>query len=198
MLHPFLPPHLISSDRWSEYEKQIFVFQDKAKFWICCWSCQDVGRWPEIEQQWGQWWRTGLCQECLTKHITRKVISKAKKMAVHTQYFSHVFFLWVKYTHFYISKKMSEKHLAHDVFLALPCANSNNSEIAEQSRDDSSSHSGSESSSGSDSESESSTTDSETNEHPRPASPEVMNQQSTFYFPFLHHCWLLSLPSLPL
>ncbi|XP_056909366.1 AF4/FMR2 family member 4 isoform X2 [Takifugu flavidus] len=49
---------------------------------------------------------------------------------------------------------------------------SNNSEGAEQSRDDSSSHSGSESSSGSDSESESSTTDSETNEHPRPASPE--------------------------
>lgn len=115
---------------------------------------------------------------------------KGKKMAVHT--------LRVKYTHFYISKKMSEKHLAHDVFLALPCANSNNSEIAEQSRDDSSSHSGSESSSGSDSESESSTTDSETNEHPRPASPEVMNQQSTFYFPFLHHYWLLSLPSLPL
>uniref|UniRef100_A0A3Q0RT49 ALF transcription elongation factor 4 n=1 Tax=Amphilophus citrinellus TaxID=61819 RepID=A0A3Q0RT49_AMPCI len=50
--------------------------------------------------------------------------------------------------------------------------NSNNSEAAEQSRDDSSSHSGSESSSGSDSESESSTTDSEANEHPRPASPE--------------------------
>ncbi|KAM3601644.1 uncharacterized protein V6R79_016001 [Siganus canaliculatus] len=49
---------------------------------------------------------------------------------------------------------------------------SNNSEPAEQSRDDSSSHSGSESSSGSDSESESSTTDSEANEHPRPASPE--------------------------
>uniref|UniRef100_A0A3Q3JYY3 AF4/FMR2 C-terminal homology domain-containing protein n=1 Tax=Monopterus albus TaxID=43700 RepID=A0A3Q3JYY3_MONAL len=48
----------------------------------------------------------------------------------------------------------------------------NNSEEAEQSRDDSSSHSGSESSSGSDSESESSTTDSEANEHPRPASPE--------------------------
>uniref|UniRef100_A0A673ASB8 AF4/FMR2 family, member 4 n=1 Tax=Sphaeramia orbicularis TaxID=375764 RepID=A0A673ASB8_9TELE len=48
----------------------------------------------------------------------------------------------------------------------------NNSEGAEQSRDDSSSHSGSESSSGSDSESESSTTDSEGNEHPRPASPE--------------------------
>uniref|UniRef100_A0AAQ6AC98 AF4/FMR2 C-terminal homology domain-containing protein n=1 Tax=Amphiprion ocellaris TaxID=80972 RepID=A0AAQ6AC98_AMPOC len=48
----------------------------------------------------------------------------------------------------------------------------NNSEAAEQSRDDSSSHSGSESSSGSDSESESSTTDSEANEHPRPASPE--------------------------
>lgn len=50
---------------------------------------------------------------------------------------------------------------------------SNNSEGAEQSRDDSSSHSGSESSSGSDSESESSTTDSEANEPPRPASPEV-------------------------
>eukprot|EP00064_Thunnus_orientalis_P015381 superscaffoldBa00002840_g15433 len=49
---------------------------------------------------------------------------------------------------------------------------SNNSEVAEPSRDDSSSHSGSESSSGSDSESESSTTDSEANEHPRPASPE--------------------------
>ncbi|XP_058482743.1 AF4/FMR2 family member 4 isoform X4 [Solea solea] len=48
----------------------------------------------------------------------------------------------------------------------------NNSEGAEQSRDDSSSHSGSESSSGSDSESESSTTDSEANEPPRPASPE--------------------------
>uniref|UniRef100_A0A669EFG4 ALF transcription elongation factor 4 n=1 Tax=Oreochromis niloticus TaxID=8128 RepID=A0A669EFG4_ORENI len=50
--------------------------------------------------------------------------------------------------------------------------NSNNSEAADQSRDDSSSHSGSESSSGSDSESESSTTDSEANEQPRPASPE--------------------------
>ncbi|TNN47269.1 AF4/FMR2 family member 4 [Liparis tanakae] len=50
---------------------------------------------------------------------------------------------------------------------------SNNSEGAEQSRDDSSSHSGSGSdSSGSDSESESSTTDSEANEPPRPASPE--------------------------
>ncbi|XP_028276879.1 AF4/FMR2 family member 4 isoform X2 [Parambassis ranga] len=49
---------------------------------------------------------------------------------------------------------------------------SNNSEVAEQLRDDSSSHSGSESSSGSDSESESSTTDSEANEQPRPASPE--------------------------
>uniref|UniRef100_A0A3Q1IE23 AF4/FMR2 C-terminal homology domain-containing protein n=1 Tax=Anabas testudineus TaxID=64144 RepID=A0A3Q1IE23_ANATE len=48
----------------------------------------------------------------------------------------------------------------------------NNSEEADQSRDDSSSHSGSESSSGSDSESESSTTDSEANEPPRPASPE--------------------------
>ncbi|XP_061595429.1 AF4/FMR2 family member 4 isoform X1 [Cololabis saira] len=49
---------------------------------------------------------------------------------------------------------------------------SNNSEAAEQSRDDSSRTSGSESSSGSDSESESSTTDSEANEQPRPASPE--------------------------
>ncbi|XP_046876054.1 AF4/FMR2 family member 4 isoform X1 [Hypomesus transpacificus] len=49
---------------------------------------------------------------------------------------------------------------------------SNNSEVAEQSRDDSSSHSGSETSSGSDSESESSSTDSEANEPPRPASPE--------------------------
>lgn len=65
-------------------------------------------------------------------------------------------------------------------FMALPCTNSNNSEGAEQSRDDSSSHSGSESSSGSDSESESSTTDSETNEHPRPASPEVTDQQELF------------------
>lgn len=64
--------------------------------------------------------------------------------------------------------------------MALPCTNSNNSEGAEQSRDDSSSHSGSESSSGSDSESESSTTDSETNEHPRPASPEVIDQQELF------------------
>uniref|UniRef100_A0A8C8HTM5 AF4/FMR2 C-terminal homology domain-containing protein n=1 Tax=Oncorhynchus tshawytscha TaxID=74940 RepID=A0A8C8HTM5_ONCTS len=50
--------------------------------------------------------------------------------------------------------------------------NSNNSEGAVHSRDDSSSHSGSESSSGSDSESESSSTDSEANEPPRPASPE--------------------------
>lgn len=63
------------------------------------------------------------------------------------------------------------------ICLTLFCTNSNNSEGAEQSRDDSSSHSGSESSSGSDSESESSTTDSETNEHPRPASPEVMIKQ---------------------
>ncbi|CAN9501793.1 unnamed protein product [Ophioblennius macclurei] len=47
-----------------------------------------------------------------------------------------------------------------------------NSEAAEQSRDDSSSHSGSESSSGSDSETESSTTDSDANEPPRPTSPE--------------------------
>uniref|UniRef100_A0A8C2WF09 ALF transcription elongation factor 4 n=1 Tax=Cyclopterus lumpus TaxID=8103 RepID=A0A8C2WF09_CYCLU len=63
---------------------------------------------------------------------------------------------------------------AHSImlFYTLPCDNSNNSEGAEQSRDDSSSHSGSESSSGSDSESESSTTDSEANEQPRPASPE--------------------------
>lgn len=59
------------------------------------------------------------------------------------------------------------------LFDSLLC-NSNNSEGAEPSRDDSSSHSGSESSSGSDSESESSTTDSEANEQPRPASPEVM------------------------
>lgn len=60
-------------------------------------------------------------------------------------------------------------------FIWLPLCNySNNSEEADQSRDDSSSHSGSESSSGSDSESESSTTDSEANEPPRPASPEVM------------------------
>lgn len=62
---------------------------------------------------------------------------------------------------------------------------SNNSEGAEQSRDDSSSHSGSESSSGSDSESESSSTDSEANEHPRPASPEVMTR------PYLE--WLVNL-----
>ncbi|XP_051959952.1 AF4/FMR2 family member 4-like isoform X2 [Xyrauchen texanus] len=48
--------------------------------------------------------------------------------------------------------------------------NSNNSVGAE--REDTSSHSGSESSSGSDSESESSSTDSETNEPPRPVSPE--------------------------
>lgn len=53
---------------------------------------------------------------------------------------------------------------------------SNNSEVAEQLRDDSSSHSGSESSSGSDSESESSTTDSEATEQPRPASPEPEQQ----------------------
>ncbi|XP_041444672.1 AF4/FMR2 family member 4 isoform X1 [Xenopus laevis] len=48
----------------------------------------------------------------------------------------------------------------------------NNSEGAENSRDDSSSHSGSESSSGSDSESESSSSDSEANEPSRSASPE--------------------------
>ncbi|XP_055004351.1 AF4/FMR2 family member 4 isoform X2 [Boleophthalmus pectinirostris] len=53
---------------------------------------------------------------------------------------------------------------------------SNNSEVAEQLRDDSSSHSGSESSSGSDSESESSSSDSEANEQPRPASPEPEQQ----------------------
>ncbi|KAG8578796.1 hypothetical protein GDO81_010621 [Engystomops pustulosus] len=47
-----------------------------------------------------------------------------------------------------------------------------NSEGAENSRDDSSSHSGSESSSGSDSESESSSSDSEANEPSRSASPE--------------------------
>uniref|UniRef100_A0A8C8HNZ4 AF4/FMR2 C-terminal homology domain-containing protein n=1 Tax=Oncorhynchus tshawytscha TaxID=74940 RepID=A0A8C8HNZ4_ONCTS len=56
--------------------------------------------------------------------------------------------------------------------LKIPSNNSNNSEGAVHSRDDSSSHSGSESSSGSDSESESSSTDSEANEPPRPASPE--------------------------
>ncbi|KAI4882956.1 hypothetical protein NFI96_015634 [Prochilodus magdalenae] len=49
-------------------------------------------------------------------------------------------------------------------------ASNNNSEVAE--REDSSSHSGSESSSGSESESESSSTDSETNEPPRPVTPE--------------------------
>lgn len=48
----------------------------------------------------------------------------------------------------------------------------NNSEGADNSRDDSSSHSGSESSSGSDSESESSSSDSEANEPSRSASPE--------------------------
>lgn len=86
--------------------------------------------------------------------------------------------------------------------MALPCTNSNNSEGAEQSRDDSSSHSGSESSSGSDSESESSTTDSETNEHPRPASPEVADQQELFtafntcYFWFMGSYWLLTVHSL--
>uniref|UniRef100_A0A8C9WMX2 ALF transcription elongation factor 4 n=1 Tax=Scleropages formosus TaxID=113540 RepID=A0A8C9WMX2_SCLFO len=48
----------------------------------------------------------------------------------------------------------------------------NNSEGAEHSREESSSHSGSESSSGSDSESESSSSDSEANEPPRAASPE--------------------------
>ncbi|KAK7926310.1 hypothetical protein WMY93_008620 [Mugilogobius chulae] len=53
---------------------------------------------------------------------------------------------------------------------------SNNSEVAEQLRDDSSSHSGSESSSGSDSESESSSSDSEANEQPRPVSPEPEHQ----------------------
>ncbi|KAM4748037.1 AF4/FMR2 family member 4 [Rhinophrynus dorsalis] len=47
-----------------------------------------------------------------------------------------------------------------------------NSEVADNSRDDSSSHSGSESSSGSDSESESSSSDSEANEPSRSASPE--------------------------
>lgn len=80
-------------------------------------------------------------------------------------------------------------------FMALPCTNSNNSEGAEQSRDDSSSHSGSESSSGSDSESESSTTDSETNEHPRPASPEV-TAFNTCYFWFMGSYRLLTVHSL--
>lgn len=79
--------------------------------------------------------------------------------------------------HLVVSKTWLEVYCA--LFLtpfirALFCYNSNNSEGAEQSRDDSSSHSGSESSSGSDSESESSTTDSEANEPPRRASPEVM------------------------
>lgn len=32
---------------------------------------QYAGRWPEAEQQWGQWWRTGLCQECLKEHISK-------------------------------------------------------------------------------------------------------------------------------
>uniref|UniRef100_A0A8C9TVA2 ALF transcription elongation factor 4 n=1 Tax=Scleropages formosus TaxID=113540 RepID=A0A8C9TVA2_SCLFO len=57
-------------------------------------------------------------------------------------------------------------------FVCNPCNNSNNSEGAEHSREESSSHSGSESSSGSDSESESSSSDSEANEPPRAASPE--------------------------
>lgn len=107
---------------------------------------------------------------------------KGKKDSSYFQNFYHIVFCeLLKYTYFYISKKISGKSLVSD-FL-WPYTNSNNSEGAEQSRDDSSSHSGSESSSGSDSESESSTTDSETNEHPRPASPEVMNQQ----LPFIPH-----------
>uniref|UniRef100_A0A8D2QL88 AF4/FMR2 family member 4 n=1 Tax=Zosterops lateralis melanops TaxID=1220523 RepID=A0A8D2QL88_ZOSLA len=61
-------------------------------------------------------------------------------------------------------------------FLPFYCSNSepsqHNSEGADNSRDDSSSHSGSESSSGSDSESESSSSDSEANEPSQSASPE--------------------------
>uniref|UniRef100_A0A8C0BG25 AF4/FMR2 family member 4 n=1 Tax=Buteo japonicus TaxID=224669 RepID=A0A8C0BG25_9AVES len=63
-----------------------------------------------------------------------------------------------------------------DFFLTFVFSNSepsqHNSEGADNSRDDSSSHSGSESSSGSDSESESSSSDSEANEPSQSASPE--------------------------
>uniref|UniRef100_A0A8C2PFJ5 AF4/FMR2 C-terminal homology domain-containing protein n=1 Tax=Capra hircus TaxID=9925 RepID=A0A8C2PFJ5_CAPHI len=70
----------------------------------------------------------------------------------------------------------SEDSDGEQVCLLMICYNSepshHNSEGADNSRDDSSSHSGSESSSGSDSESESSSSDSEANEPSQSASPE--------------------------
>uniref|UniRef100_A0A665UM44 AF4/FMR2 C-terminal homology domain-containing protein n=1 Tax=Echeneis naucrates TaxID=173247 RepID=A0A665UM44_ECHNA len=97
-----------------------------------------------------------------------KIPSQPVEVRCHLQF-------WMKMCIFTSSSsKMDCTLLAHNIIIPdfLICNGSNNSEAAEQSRDDSSSHSGSESSSGSDSESESSTTDSEANEHPRPASPE--------------------------